>query len=63
MAYDEYPQLLPSKLRREIKRYQLTLSLNVDGRCEKIKGEGEITAQMPVMADVHLECETCQAKD
>jgi excinuclease ABC subunit A len=32
------------------------------GRCEKCKGEGEITVEMQFMADVHLECDTCGGK-
>ena len=36
---------------------------NLDGgRCEKCKGEGEITEEMQFMADVHLECEICGGK-
>lgn len=35
-------------------------SFNVEGgRCEMCEGEGEITVGMQFMADVHLECETC----
>ena len=38
-------------------------SFNVDGgRCETCKGEGEVTIEMQFMADVHLECETCNGK-
>ena len=32
------------------------------GRCETCKGEGEVTIEMQFMADVHLECETCNGK-
>ena len=32
------------------------------GRCEKCKGEGEITVEMQFMADVHLECDQCRGK-
>jgi excinuclease ABC subunit A len=32
------------------------------GRCEKCKGEGEITVEMQFMADVHLICDTCGGK-
>jgi len=32
------------------------------GRCEVCKGEGEVTIEMQFMADVHLECETCNGK-
>ena len=38
-------------------------SFNVDGgRCEKCKGEGEVTIEMQFMADVHLECDACKGK-
>ena len=38
-------------------------SFNVEGgRCEKCKGEGEITVEMQFMADVHLECDQCGGK-
>jgi excinuclease ABC subunit A len=38
-------------------------SYNVDGgRCDTCKGEGEITVSMQFLADVHLECESCQGK-
>lgn len=38
-------------------------SFNVEGgRCEMCEGEGEITVGMQFMADVHLECETCQGR-
>lgn len=36
-------------------------SFNVDGgRCDACKGEGYITIEMQFMADVELECDTCQ---
>tara|TARA_B100000959_G_scaffold181045_1_gene189430 strand:- start:270 stop:3044 length:2775 start_codon:yes stop_codon:yes gene_type:complete len=38
-------------------------SFNVDGgRCERCKGEGEITVEMQFMADIYLECEHCKGK-
>ena len=38
-------------------------SFNVEGgRCEKCKGEGEITVEMQFMADVHLGCDACEGK-
>jgi excinuclease ABC subunit A len=48
----------------KIRGYQAKhFSFNVDGgRCEKCKGEGEITVEMQFMADVHLECDTCGGK-
>ena len=36
-------------------------SFNVDGgRCDKCKGDGEITIEMQFMADVHLVCDQCK---
>lgn len=48
----------------KIRAYQAKhFSFNVDGgRCEKCKGEGQITVEMQFMADVHLECDTCKGK-
>ena len=38
-------------------------SFNVDGgRCERCKGEGEITVEMQFMADIYLECVHCKGK-
>jgi excinuclease ABC subunit A len=38
-------------------------SFNVDGgRCETCEGEGEITVEMQFMADIHLNCESCNGK-
>ena len=48
----------------KIRGYQAKhFSFNVDGgRCEKCKGDGEITVEMQFMADVHLECDACNGK-
>ncbi|QWX85427.1 excinuclease ABC subunit UvrA [Cellulophaga sp. HaHaR_3_176] len=63
-AYDDIRALYASQKLSKIRNYQTKhFSFNVDGgRCEKCKGEGEITVEMQFMADVHLECETCNGK-
>jgi excinuclease ABC subunit A len=56
--------LFASQRLSKLRGYQARhFSFNVDGgRCEKCKGEGEITVEMQFMADVHLECDTCHGK-
>ncbi len=63
-AYDNIRSLFASQKLSKIRGYQAKhFSFNVDGgRCEKCKGEGEITVEMQFMADVHLECDTCGGK-
>ncbi len=63
-AYDDIRNLFASQKLSKIRGYQAKhFSFNVDGgRCEKCKGEGEITVEMQFMADVHLECDTCSGK-
>lgn len=63
-AYDDIRNLFASQKLSKLRGYQAKhFSFNVDGgRCEKCKGEGEITVEMQFMADVHLECETCNGK-
>jgi excinuclease ABC subunit A len=63
-AYDDIRNLYAGQKLSKIRNYQAKhFSFNVDGgRCEKCKGEGEITVEMQFMADVHLECDTCQGK-
>ncbi|MGB7395127.1 MAG: excinuclease ABC subunit UvrA [Pricia sp.] len=63
-AYDDIRSLYASQKLSKIRGYQAKhFSFNVDGgRCEKCKGEGEITVEMQFMADVHLECDTCGGK-
>uniref|UniRef100_UPI00404A3EB1 excinuclease ABC subunit UvrA n=1 Tax=Flavobacterium sp. TaxID=239 RepID=UPI00404A3EB1 len=63
-AYDDIRELFSkqnvSKLRGYLPKH---FSFNVDGgRCETCKGDGEVTIEMQFMADVHLECETCNGK-
>ena len=63
-AYDEIRALFASQKLSKIRGYQSKhFSFNVDGgRCQKCKGEGEITVEMQFMADVHLECDVCKGK-
>ncbi|PKB00339.1 excinuclease ABC subunit A [Flavobacteriaceae bacterium MAR_2009_75] len=63
-AYDDIRALFAAQKLSKIRSYQPKhFSFNVDGgRCEKCKGEGEITVEMQFMADVHLECDTCEGK-
>ena len=63
-AYDDIRALFANQKLSKIRGYQAKhFSFNVDGgRCEKCKGEGEITVEMQFMADVHLECDTCKGK-
>ncbi|RNC90179.1 MAG: excinuclease ABC subunit UvrA [Allomuricauda sp.] len=63
-AYDDIRALFAAQKLSKIRGYQAKhFSFNVDGgRCEKCKGEGEITVEMQFMADVHLECDVCKGK-
>ena len=63
-AYDDIRALFASQKLSKIRNYQAKhFSFNVDGgRCETCKGEGEVTIEMQFMADVHLECDTCNGK-
>ncbi|MEM9144473.1 MAG: excinuclease ABC subunit UvrA, partial [Bacteroidota bacterium] len=63
-AYDDIRALFAAQKLSKIRAFQAKhFSFNVDGgRCEKCKGEGEITVEMQFMADVHLECDACGGK-
>lgn len=63
-AYDEIRDLFSKQKLSKIRNYQPKhFSFNVEGgRCETCQGEGVVTIEMQFMADVHLECETCQGK-
>ncbi|MDA9804322.1 excinuclease ABC subunit UvrA, partial [Flavobacteriaceae bacterium] len=63
-AYDDIRSLFSKQKLANIRGYKPKhFSFNVDGgRCEKCKGEGEVTIEMQFMADVHLECDACKGK-
>ncbi|UUC43879.1 excinuclease ABC subunit UvrA [Flavobacterium cerinum] len=63
-AYDDIRDLFSKQPVSKMRAYQPKhFSFNVDGgRCETCKGEGSVTIEMQFMADVHLECETCNGK-
>jgi excinuclease ABC subunit A len=63
-AYDDIRELFAKQSVSKLRNYQAKhFSFNVDGgRCEICKGDGEVTIEMQFMADVHLECETCNGK-
>jgi excinuclease ABC subunit A len=60
-AYDEIRLLMSNQKRaKQLKLQPKHFSFNVDGgRCDKCKGEGEVTIEMQFMADVHLTCDEC----
>ncbi|WP_139959787.1 excinuclease ABC subunit UvrA [Flavicella sediminum] len=63
-AYDDIRSLFASESLSKVRNYKPKhFSFNVEGgRCEKCKGEGEVTIEMQFMADVHLQCEDCKGK-
>ncbi len=63
-AYDDIRALLSSQKISKIQNYKPKhFSFNVEGgRCEVCKGEGVVTIEMQFMADVHLQCDTCNGK-
>jgi excinuclease ABC subunit A len=63
-AYDDIRELFAKEKLSKIRGYQAKhFSFNVDGgRCETCKGEGSINVEMVFMADVQLDCETCNGK-
>ena len=63
-AYDDIRALFAAQKLSKLRGYQAKhFSFNVDGgRCEKCKGEGQITVEMQFMADVHLVCDVCNGK-
>ena len=63
-AYDDIRALLSSQKISKIRNYKPKhFSFNVEGgRCEVCKGEGVVTIEMQFMADVHLQCDTCNGK-
>lgn len=63
-AYDDIRALFSNQKLSKVRNYKPKhFSFNVEGgRCEVCKGEGQVTIEMQFMADVHLECETCNGK-
>jgi len=63
-AYDEIRKLFAEQpLAKQLHFSPAYFSFNVEGgRCEECKGEGFLTVEMQFMADVVLECESCQGK-
>ena len=63
-AYDDIRSLFANESLSKARNYKPKhFSFNVEGgRCEKCKGEGEVTIEMQFMADVHLECDECHGK-
>ncbi|MDG2194082.1 MAG: excinuclease ABC subunit UvrA [Polaribacter sp.] len=63
-AYDDIRSLFSNQKLSNIRDYKPKhFSFNVEGgRCEVCKGEGEVTIEMQFMADVHLQCDTCNGK-
>ena len=63
-AYDEIRKLYADQaLSKQMAFTPAYFSFNVEGgRCEECKGEGIITVEMQFMADVVLECESCNGK-
>lgn len=61
-AYDDIRALYAKQKASRLNGFQAKhFSFNVDGgRCDTCKGEGVITIEMQFIADVELECETCQ---
>jgi excinuclease ABC subunit A len=63
-AFDDIRDLFAKQPLAKMRGYKPGFfSFNVEGgRCEMCEGEGEITVGMQFMADVHLQCETCEGK-
>ena len=63
-AYDDIRSLFANESLSKARNYKPKhFSFNVEGgRCEKCKGEGEVTIEMQFMADVLLECDECKGK-
>ena len=61
-AYDDIRTLFSNHQLSKQRGYKAKhFSFNVDGgRCDKCKGDGEITIEMQFMADVHLLCDECK---
>ena len=60
-AYDDIRSMFSSQELAKARGYKSgRFSFNVDGgRCEVCEGEGQITIEMQFMADVYINCESC----
>ena len=60
-VYDDIRNLFAKQKLSIARNYKAGyFSFNIDGgRCEKCKGEGEITIEMQFMADIHIVCDEC----
>lgn len=63
-AYDEIRTLFAQQQGSKILGLKPShFSFNVDGgRCDECQGEGQIKVEMQFMADIYLECESCNGK-
>jgi len=63
-AYDDIRNLFAKQKLSKIRNFKPKhFSFNIEGgRCEKCKGEGNITIEMQFMADVRLQCDSCHGK-
>ena len=63
-AYDAIRQLMADRQISHIRGYKPKhFSFNVDGgRCDLCKGEGEQIIEMQFLADIRLQCESCEGK-
>ncbi len=63
-GYDDIRQLFAREKHAKANGFKAGhFSFNVDGgRCEKCKGEGQLTITMQFMADVNLKCDECNGK-
>ncbi len=63
-AYDAIRQLYADQTLSQQRGYKPShFSFNVEGgRCETCEGEGEIKVEMQFMADIFLNCESCNGK-
>ncbi len=63
-AYDAIRNLMADQQLSKIRGFKPShFSFNVDGgRCDTCKGEGEQVVEMQFLADIRLECETCNGR-
>jgi excinuclease ABC subunit A len=63
-AYDDIRALFASQKLAKVRGYKPGFfSFNIEGgRCEECEGEGVVKIEMQFMADIYLQCETCEGK-